>query len=92
MGSIRPSIPGRPTSDPYTTDHTRLPASLADALDQLEREEVFRRELGEVFMTYYVKLKRAELARYLSHCKAKGDNAATDEPSEWEQNEYFDFF
>ena len=84
--------PGPPDTDPYTTDHTRLPASLADALDQLEREEVFRRELGEVFMTYYVKLKRAELARYLSHCKAKGDNAATDEPSEWEQNEYFDFF
>ena len=53
---------------------------------------MFRHELGDVFMTYYLKLKRAELGRYLSHRKAKGDDASADEPSEWEQNEYFDFF
>jgi glutamine synthetase len=84
--------PGPPESDPYTTEHTRLPASLAEALDLLQGDDLFRRQLGEIFMTYYLKLKRAELERFLSHRQTKGGSASMDEPSEWEQNEYFDFF
>jgi glutamine synthetase len=84
--------PGPPDTDPYTTEHTRLPASLLDALDLLEREPLFREELGEVFMSYYLRLKRTEAGRFVSFCKAKGIDMPGDEPTQWEQNEYFDFF
>jgi hypothetical protein len=43
-----------------------------------------------VFVGYYLKLKRNELGRYR---KWLGENrVAETEPTEWEQNEYFDFF
>ena len=44
-----------------------------------------------MFIDYYVKLKRTEAGRYLrflEETRASQD----DEPTEWEQNEYFDFF
>jgi glutamine synthetase len=50
---------------------------------------LFRRELGDVFLDYYVKLKRTEAGRYLRSLEGKPQG---DEPTEWEHNEYFDFF
>ena len=41
-----------------------LPTSLPAALDALEREPLFRRQLGEVFVDYYLKLKRNEAGRF----------------------------
>jgi glutamine synthetase len=91
-GIDRKRDPGPPDTDPYMTEHTKLPASLLDALELLEREPLFRRELGDVFMTYYLQLKRTEAGRFVSFCKLKGIDVPGDEPTAWEQNEYFDFF
>ena len=67
-----------------------MPASLGQALDALEESTLYRRQFGEVFVDYYLKLKRNELSRYR---KWLDENRATEaEPTEWEQNEYFDFF
>jgi glutamine synthetase len=84
--------PGPPETDPYLAEHQMLPPSLAAGLDALGREELYRQELGAVFMDYYVKLKRTELGRFTAFCEAKGFAPPGEEPTEWEQNEYFDFF
>ena len=41
-----------------------LPKSLPEALDALEKEPLFRRELGDTFIDYFVTLKRTEAGRY----------------------------
>jgi glutamine synthetase len=81
--------PGAPDDEPYAAERTRLPTSLADALTALENEPLFRRDFGDVFIDYYVKLKRNELGRYL---RAVEGTPPGDEATEWEHNEYFDFF
>ena len=52
---------------------------------------MFAAAFGEVFVDYFLKLKRNEAGRYekwlADHHRPHGD-----EPTEWEQNEYFDFF
>jgi glutamine synthetase len=70
----------------------RLPKNLPDALDALEKEPLFRTELGDTFIDYFVKLKRSESNRYKQSLEAEGSLSTNDEPSAWEQNEYFDFF
>ena len=47
--------------------------------------------LGDTFVDYFIKLKRSEAGRYARSLKEAGV-APSDEPSEWEHNEYFDFF
>jgi glutamine synthetase len=69
-----------------------LPKSLSEALDALNKEPLFRRELGDIFIDYFIKLKRTEAGRYQDWLERSGQSAQTDEPSTWEQNEYFDFF
>jgi glutamine synthetase len=83
--------PPPPDDEPYAAPRTLLPKSLVDALDALEKEPLFRRELGDTFIDYFIKLKRTEAGRYLDAVKQAG-TSADDEPTEWEQNEYFDFF
>jgi glutamine synthetase len=82
--------PGPADEDPYTAERTMLPKTLMDALDALDRETLFRHALGDVFIDYYVKLKRTEAGRYLRFLEESG--APGDEVTDWEQNEYFDFF
>jgi glutamine synthetase len=82
--------PGPRDDEPYTVKRTMLPTSLVDALDALEQEPLFRAALGEVFLDYFVKLKRNEAGRYQRFLENSGSKG--DEPTEWEQNEYFDFF
>ena len=84
--------PGPPDTDPYSTDRARLPGSLSDALDLMEREPLFRREMGDLFIDYYVALKRTEVGRFTQFVGAHNLDAASDEITDWEQNEYFDFF
>ncbi len=84
--------PPAPDDAPYTAERPMLPKSLPEALDALEKEPLFRRELGDTFIDYFVKLKRTEAGRYLSSLEEIGDSLQSDEPSTWEQNEYFDFF
>jgi glutamine synthetase len=76
--------------DPYGAERPALPTSLGRALDALEGSPLFRRQLGEVFVAYYVKIKRNELTRYLRWLDET--RTSGDEPTQWEQDEYFDFF
>jgi glutamine synthetase len=78
-----------PNHEPYAAERPLLPKSLSEALDALESEPLFRRTLGDTFIDYFVKLKRTEAGRYQNWLQGAPPG---DEPSEWEQNEYFDFF
>ena len=82
--------PGARDDEPYAAQRPLLPTGLGEALDALEKSALYRRELGEVFVDYFLRLKRSELGRFLTW---KKENPAADgEATEWEQNEYFDFF
>jgi glutamine synthetase len=83
--------PGPQAIESYTADRPMLPKSLGAALDALERASLYRHALGDTFVDYYVKLKRTELGRFEAWLKERGI-APGDEPTEWEHNEYFDFF
>ena len=84
--------PPAPDDAPYAAERPMLPKSLSEALDALDKEPLFRRELGDTFIDYFVKLKRTEVGRYLSSLEGTEASPQSDEPSTWEQNEYFDFF
>ena len=81
-----------PSDEPYAAECPMLPKSLPEALDALDKEPLFRRALGDTFIDYFVKLKRTEAERYTRSLEQAGPSSPSDEPSEWEQNEYFDFF
>ena len=78
-----------PSDEPYAAERPLLPKSLPEALDALDSEPLFRRLLGDTFIDYFVKLKRTEAGRYQNSLQGTPPG---DEASEWEQNEYFDFF
>jgi glutamine synthetase len=83
--------PGPADADPYNADRPMLPRSLSEALQALEREPLFRAQFGELFIDYFLKLKRSEVDRF-EHWRKQAGVAHADEPTQWEQNEYFDFF
>jgi glutamine synthetase len=84
--------PPAPNDEPYAAARPMLPKSLPEALDALEKESLFRATLGDTFIDYFVKLKRTEAERYQRACEASEAAPQNDEPTVWEQNEYFDFF
>jgi glutamine synthetase len=84
--------PGPQDTDPYTAQRPPLPKSLTEALDLLEASALFRGALGDTFVDYFVKLKRNESGRFLKWLQETGVQDKPDEPTAWEQNEYFDFF
>jgi glutamine synthetase len=84
--------PGEPDTDPYTTKHKMLPNSLGSALEAFEQEPLFTAEFGNTFTSYYTRLKRTELKRFEEHCAQNEIDPSGDAVTEWEQNEYFDFF
>ncbi len=79
-GVARQLDPGPPLDEPYATEAPRLPATLMDALDALEADDLYREAFGKQFVDLLLTMKRAEVNRYLQ--------AVTD----WEQAEYFDLF
>lgn len=83
--------PGPAADEPYTADRPKLPVSLGEALNLAAENELFGAEFGPVFMDYYVKMKRTEAGRFDRFLAERGIGAG-EEPTEWEQNEYFDFF
>ena len=89
-GIERKLAPGARDDDPYAAERPLLPKGLGDALEALEKSALYRRELGDVFIGYFLRLKRSELNRFLDW--QKNNSAPEGEPTEWEQNEYFDFF
>jgi glutamine synthetase len=84
--------PGAQELNPYNSAHPPLPASLDDALKALEQSALYKAQFGDVFMDYFLKLKRNELGRYTRWREENAGRFAPDEPTQWEQNEYFDFF
>jgi glutamine synthetase len=90
---IQAKLAPPPANDePYAAERPILPKNLRDALDALEKEPLFRSELGDTFVNYFVKLKRSEFNRYSQSLEAESLPRSDDDPSDWEQNEYFDFF
>jgi glutamine synthetase len=78
-------------ADPYATDNTRLPTSLANAIKVLDEGEFFRKAFGDTLVDYLLQMKRSEFARY--------DAAVAENPppegqniSDWEMREYFEFY
>ncbi|WP_433272764.1 glutamine synthetase family protein [Pseudonocardia xinjiangensis] len=81
-----PSVAG----DPYTADAVALPATLLDAVAELDKDPLYRDEFGPEFLDSYQMMKRAEYARFEA---ARGgaedpDTAAAD----WQLREYFEFY
>jgi glutamine synthetase len=91
-GVDRKIDPGPAIEEPYASDCPMLPTSLGAALDALEQNSVFRQQLGEVFLDYFLKLKRNEAVRFERWLEENGPPQPPDAPTQWEQNEYFDFF
>ena len=93
-GIERKLPPGPRDDEPYAADRPMLPRSLGEALNALEKDALFRAQFGDIFIDYYLRLKRSELGRFEAWKAENGaENADTgDEPTAWEQNEYFDFF
>ena len=83
--------PGPQDLESYVSDRPMLPKSLTSALDLLQAAPLYRKELGDLFVDYFVKLKGTEAGRFDQFQKERGISTG-DEPTEWEQNEYFDFF
>jgi glutamine synthetase len=79
-GVDRDLDPGPSADTPYETTAPMLPRSLEEALRALDASACLRHGLGDDFVDYWLRLKRAELDRF---------NA---EVSDWEQREYFSLF
>jgi glutamine synthetase len=91
-GIERSLVPPPPETDPYKTEYPRLPASLSAALTAASASRLVRHRFGDIFMDYYAKLKQAELRRYDDYNANNPGTVRDDEVSQWEQDEYFDFF
>lgn len=72
--------PGAPTDTPYEADAPLLPSSLMDATRALSDSALYREAMGSPFIDYILRLKEAEIARFMA------------EVTEWEHREYFDVF
>lgn len=72
--------PGASADSPYETEAPRLPRSIFEALEVLGSDSFFRERMGPGLVDWYLRIKRAELDRFLS------------EVTDWEQQEYFDLF
>jgi glutamine synthetase len=84
--------PGPPCDEPYGSDLPLLPKSLPEALNALEQELLFRAQLGDVFVNYFLKLKRNEAGRFQTWLDETGVKDDGETTTDWEQREYFDFF
>jgi glutamine synthetase len=84
--------PGPPDTDPYLTERPLLPKSLPAALEALEASPLLREAFGEMFVKYYLALKRTEAGRVAAYLKEQGLSPADDNVTAWEHDEYFDFF
>jgi glutamine synthetase len=84
--------PGPPDTDPYQAEKQLLPNTLVAALEAMESNPLFREAFGEIFVKYYLALKRVEAGRFAAHLKQNESGDGGEDVTEWEHNEYFDFF
>jgi glutamine synthetase len=83
--------------DPYATDATPLPASLAAAVEGLAGDSFYREAFGDTLIDYLVLMKRAEVKRYKAHLAERAAaGSPVDDPdatvTDWETREYFEFY
>jgi glutamine synthetase len=91
-GIRRQASPPPPVeADPYASEHPMLPASLGDAVGELEKDQFFRTAFGDVLVDYLLQMKRAEVARYEA-AVAKNPPPDGQDVSDWEMREYFQFY
>lgn len=69
--------PGASADTPYSADAPMLPRSLMEAIAALRDNVCFREAFGDRFIDYFIRLKEAEIARFLA------------DVTDWEQREYF---
>ena len=69
-----------PVETPYDADVPQLPDSLLTAIELFEGSDFYRAALGDVFVDYLARIRRAEWFRYHKAV------------SEWEQAEYFGLY
>jgi glutamine synthetase len=67
-------------ADPYAAEAQTLPRSLWEAMAALEADSFFKEAFGEGFVKYILMMKQSEVDRFLG------------EVTDWEMNEYFEFF
>lgn len=91
-GVAKAMDPGKPETDPYMSGNPMLPKRLSLALDLAEQEPLFRNEFGPLFMDYYLKFKRVEVGRFEAFLKQSGLQDDGETITQWEQDEYFDWF
>ncbi len=84
--------PGPQDDEPYAAERSPLPASLTAALDALDGSALFRAEVSDTFINYFLKLKRNEAGRFMRYMEETATAQPSDDVTAWEQNEYFDFF
>lgn len=70
--------PGEPSAGDASAGEERLPGTLREATDLLERSEIAREILGAEFVDHYVRTRRWEIAEF--------ERAVTD----WERRRYFE--
>jgi glutamine synthetase len=87
-GIARELTPGPSADSPYEISAEPLPGSLAEALDALKSSDCYRRAFGDAFVDYYLRIKRAEIARCDAETGGQAGNATT--VTAWEHKEYFD--
>ena len=83
--------PGPQEDDPYSANRPLLPKSLLEALDCLDRSSLFRSSVGDVFVDYFLKLKKSGSGRFLRHLRRKSVEPG-EEVTAWERDGNFDFF
>jgi glutamine synthetase len=81
--------PGPSADTPYETDAPALPTDLGQALAALRASQMFRKNLGETIVDYFVHLKEAEFKRFQAEASGR---ETTNDVTAWEHNEYFDLF
>jgi glutamine synthetase len=72
--------PPDPVERPYDSDAPALPKTLLEAIECLRGSAFYRAHLGDPFVDYLTRIKRAEWDRYLAAV------------SEWEEREYLSLF
>jgi glutamine synthetase len=79
-GIDRQLDPGPAEISPYESDKPKLPESLMEAVDALEKSDHFHNHFGKPFIDYMIALKRNEIGRFLKHV------------TDWEHREYFEVY
>lgn len=91
-GIDRDLDPGQPTDTPYEDEAPSLPKTLAEAVEELERSELYRCTMGDAFVDYLAGIKRSELGRYHTAIDGLALERVAGEVTEWEHREYFQTF